>query len=59
MCDARIESEWSRCASMLAMIHNVNCAKKKDMMQPIEFMPNYKPPRADITALKALLPGGS
>ena len=38
--ETRDELEWNHTASLVAMIHNVNCSKKSDMKNPDQFNPH-------------------
>ncbi len=66
MAEGRMEQEWNKTSSLLSMIHNVNCSKKRDMRTPAMFNPyatkeqkRLKRPgdvMADTTVFKKLLP---
>ena len=60
MADARVEEAWNHTAAVLAMLANVNRdPRRTPAFRPADFHPVHaarrKPPKADITILKAWL----
>ncbi len=51
MAEKRRSADWDVGASIMAMIHNVNCAKRSDMITPDQIHPFApKPPRIELSA---------
>lgn len=48
MANARLEANWDETATVLAMIHNVNCRKTYHQKGPAHFHPIRKRQRAAI-----------
>jgi hypothetical protein len=49
MAEARERAEWARASCVIAMVHNVQCAKKADMKEPGHFNP-WPPPEGAARA---------
>lgn len=59
MAEARQESDWSRTAHVMALIHNVNVSKKNDAVDGLHynpFAPKPTPIPATIDAFRSFLP---
>lgn len=64
MAEGRSRDEWTRTASMMALIANVNRDPNKAAFLPSDFLPEgmkdkSPPPKVGIDALKVFVPGVS
>jgi hypothetical protein len=65
MAEGKNRAEWEQTAALLAMLHNVNCAKPGDRRPARDFNPcagDDEGPRAErvpLRSLKSLFLGGS
>lgn len=44
MAQGRVMQDWQYVTSVVSMIHNVNCAKKRDLAEPWQFDPFCQAP---------------
>lgn len=57
MAEARRRDEWDRLSTLLAMTHNVNCARRADAKAPAAFNPFHARPQSPMRASLAELKG--